>query len=49
MSNFAINVSHQYVYALLSVLYLLYVWGLESMYFWLSVSISYALLALKKA
>jgi hypothetical protein len=47
MSGFKINVSHQYVYAFMSALYLFQGLGLESIYVWLSFSIGYALLALK--
>lgn len=49
MSGFKLNVSHQYVYALMSAVYLLHGLGLDSMYIWLSFSIGYALLAVTQA
>jgi hypothetical protein len=49
MSGFKINVPHQYIYAVMSALYLCHGFGLESIYVWLSFSISYALLAFKES
>jgi hypothetical protein len=47
MSNFKINVPQQYIYAVMSALYLCHGFGLESIYIWIIFSTSYALLAFK--
>ena len=49
MSGFKISVPHQYIYGVMSALYLCHGLGLESICVWLSFSFCYALLAFKKA
>ena len=47
MSSFKLNIPRQYIYVLLSVLYLFHGLGLDSILIWLSFSLSYAILAAK--
>lgn len=48
MFSFKLNVSHHYIYAVMSAMYIGYSLGLQGEYVSVAFSITYALLALEK-